>query len=181
MKTYFTQHRILIWLIIILLIVNISAIITILYSINARNEYRDLKQFPSGKVYAGSRGVRLCIDSMKLDESQHQHFRTTKHKFYREAKKITGQMHDKRVAFINELASEKPDTLRIQEIAQEIGSLHAELKYQTYKHFIEMKSVCTKEQKKILMQHFKSMLFDDPFLPEKKRHGKVKKMPHHRR
>ncbi len=182
MKTYFTRSRILIWLVIILLIINISAVITILYSIKARNELRfSAGKFSHDKEFIHHHPGKSFKNCMNLNELQHQQFRTAKHRFFLEAGKLSGQMHEKRIEFINELASDKPDTIKIQEIANEIGSLHAKLKYQTYKHYIEMKSVCTKEQEEKLINLFKSMLYEDPFLSEPARHSEEGQRRHHKR
>jgi Spy/CpxP family protein refolding chaperone len=181
MKTFFTQNRILIWLIMILLIINISAIITVIYSIKATNEFRNDKRMYHRKEYSRYHSGRSFKDDIELSEKQHQHFIATKHKFFKEAGRISEQMHKKRVEFINEITSDNPDTIKIREIANEIGSLHAKLKYQTYKHYIEMKSVCDKEQEEKLMLMFKSMLNEDPFHPGSGRHDKRDKSPRHRR
>ena len=181
MKTYFTQSRILIWLVMILLIINISAVITIFYSIKERNKLIINKRFLPDKAQIYHHKEKSFRNCMNLDEKQHEHFISAKDNFFLEAKKITGQMHDKRVEFINEMASENPDTIKIREIANEIGSLHAKLKYETFKHYINMKSVCNKDQEEKLMHLFRSMLNEDPFIPGPGRHDKENKRSHHKR
>lgn len=181
MKTYFTQSRILIWLIVILVIINISAIITVFYNIKSRNDFSERNKLPTGKEYSHQHRGRSFKSCMNLNEEQHRHFREAKQKFFMEATKISDQMHKKRIEFINEMASDSPDTIKIKEIAGEIGSLHAELKYQTYKHYIEMKSVCTIEQEEKLMYLFKSMLHEDSLPPMRGRYDKDHKRPRHHR
>jgi Spy/CpxP family protein refolding chaperone len=157
MKTYFSRYNVLFWLIIILLIINISAITTIFYGIGIRNK-KDLRSYPPRIEYHRHHKGKFFDNSLNLTEEQQQHFKKAKHKFYSEAKKIAGQMHKKRVEFINELASDEPDTLKLQEIAEEIGSLHTKLKFQTYRHYLDMKNICTKEQEEKLIKIFQSML-----------------------
>lgn len=165
----------------ILLIINISAIITVIYSIKATNEFRNAKQMHYRKEYSRYNLGRSFKEDMELSEKQHQHFKATKHKFFMEAGKISEQMHEKRIEFINEITSDNPDTIKIREIANEIGSLHAKLKYQTYKHYINMKSVCDKKQEEKLMHMFKSMLNESPFHPGSEKHCKRNKKPRHHR
>ena len=179
MKTYFTQSRILIWLVIILLIINISAVITIFYSIKERNEFLNNRRYLPDKAQMHHHKEKSFRSFMDLDEKQREHFSSAKHKFFLEAKKITGQMHEKRVEFMNEMASANPDTLKITEIANEIGSLHAKLKYQTFKHYIDMKSVCDKKQEERLMHLFRSMLHEDTLIPGPVKHEKENKRSHH--
>ena len=181
MKTYFTRYRILFWLIIILLIVNISAITTIFLSIDIRNK-KDARPFYQRPELHRHRDGRFFEKSLGLSEEQHLQFKAAKHKFFSEAKKIAGQMHNKRVEFISELASDVPDTLKLQDIAEEIGMLHSKLKYQTYKHYLEMKNICTKEQQEELTRIFKSMLYnEDAFISPPGRHGKRDGKPVHHR
>ena len=181
MKTYFSKYRILIWLIIILLIINISAITTIFLGISIRDK-KDVRPLPHKTEYHRHHKGRFFESSLNLSEEQHQQFKKAKHKFYSEAKKIAGQMHKKRVEFINELASDEPDTIKLQEIANEIGMLHSKLKFQTYKHYLDMKSVCTEEQEEKLIKIFKSMLYkEDSFMSPRNRHGRKDKRPHRHR
>lgn len=181
MKTYFTKYRILIWLVIILLIINISAITTIFLGVNIRDK-KEPKPFHRRTEIHRHHDKRFFEKSLNLSEEQHRQFKETKHKFFSEAKKIAGLMHNKRVEFMNELASDSPDTLKLQEIAEEIGKLHAKLKYQTYKHYLEMKNICTKEQEEELTRIFKSMLHDESsFISPGGRHGKRGKRPMHQR
>jgi len=181
MKTYFSRYNILFWLIIILLVINISAITTIFYGISVRDK-KDTKPYPSKTEYHRHHEGRFFDSSLNLTEEQRQHFKNAKHKFYSEAKIIAGQMHKKRVEFMNELASDEPDTLKLQEIAKDIGSLHTKLKLQTYKHYLELKSICTKEQEEKLIIIFKSMLYnEDSFMsPRDRKGGRGKRPPRHR-
>lgn len=181
MKTYFSKYRILIWLIIILLIINISAITTIFLGISVRDK-KDVRPLPPKTEYNRHHDGRFFDRNLNLSEEQHQQFIKAKHKFYSEAKKIAGQMHKKRVEFIDELASDEPDTLKLQEIANEIGMLHSKLKFQTYKHYLNMKSICTEGQEEKLIKIFKSMLYkEDSFMSPRNRHGRKDKRPHHHR
>ena len=181
MKTYFSKYRIFFWLIVVLLIINISAITTIFFGISVWNK-KDVKPLPPKTEYRRHHDRRFFDGSLNLNEEQHQQFKKAKHKFYSEAKKIAGQMHKKRVEFIDELASDEPDTIKLQEIASEIGMLHSKLKYQTYKHYLDMKSICTEEQEEKLIKIFKSMLYkEDSFMSPRNRHGKKDKRPHRHR
>jgi Spy/CpxP family protein refolding chaperone len=181
MKTYFTRYRILIWLVIILLVINISAITTIFLGINIRDR-KEPGPFQKRIEMHRHHDGRFFEQSLNLSPDQHAQFKASRHRFFSEARKLAGQMHDKRVEFVNELASAEPDTLKLQEIADEIGSLHSKLKYQTYKHYIEMKNICNKEQEEELTRIFKSMLYkEDTFISPEGRHDKKCGRPAHPR
>jgi protein CpxP len=181
MKTYFTRYRILMWLVIILLVINISAITTILLGLNIRDK-KEPRPFHKRIEMHRPHDGRFFEESLNLSPEQHDRFKASRHKFFSEAKKLAGQMHDKRVEFVNEMAAAEPDTLKLQEIADEIGMLHSKLKYQTYKHYIEMKSICNKEQEEKLTRIFKSMLYkEDDFISPGGRHEKECKRPAHPR
>jgi Spy/CpxP family protein refolding chaperone len=181
MKTYFTRYRILVWLVIILLIINISAITTIFLGLNV-GDRKETRPFHRRIEMHRHQDVRFFEESLNLSPDQHAQFKASRHKFFSEAKKLAGQMHDKRVEFVNELASPEPDTLKLMEIADEIGNLHSKLKYQTYKHYIEMKKICNKEQEEKLTRIFKSMLYkEDGFISPGGRHDKKHERPAHPR
>ncbi|UCH14642.1 MAG: periplasmic heavy metal sensor [Bacteroidales bacterium] len=181
MKTYFNKYRILIWLIIILLVINISAITTIFLGVSLKDK-KDIRPLPPKTEHRRHHEGEFFYRSLNLSEEQHQQFKKAKHKFYSGAKNIAGQMHRKRIEFINELASEEPDTIKLQEIANEIGALHSKLKFQTYRHYLDMKRICTEEQEEELMKIFKSMLYkEDSFMSPRGRHGGKGKRPHHHR
>jgi Spy/CpxP family protein refolding chaperone len=181
MKTYFTRYRILIWLVIILLVINISAITTIFLGINIRDR-KEPGPFQKRIEMHRHHDGRFFEQSLNLSPDQHAQFKASRHRFFSEARKLAGQMHNKRVEFVNELASAEPDTLKLQEIADEIGSLHSKLKYQTYKHYIEMKNICNKEQEEELTRIFKSMLYkEDTFISPEGRHDKKCGRPAHPR
>ncbi len=181
MKTYFSRYSVLFWLIIILLIINISAITTIFFGINIRDR-KDTKPFPPRTEYQRHHKGKLLDNSLNLTEEQQQLFKKARHKFFSEAKKTAGLMHKKRVEFINELASDEPDTVKLQEIAKDIGSLHSELKFQTYRHYLDMKNICNSEQEEKLIKLFKSMLYkEDSFMSPRERDGRRgRRPPHHR-
>lgn len=153
-KTY--NKNILIWIIVILAITNISTIGTIIYhSYFQENTIQDNKsqqiEIPDCRL------GRFFKEELNLNYEQHQQFRNFRQKFHREANILANEMQVKRNELMIELREEKSDTICLDKLAREIGNLHSELKHLTFEYYLEMKNVCTPEQKEKLSQIFNAM------------------------
>ena len=76
----------------------------------------------------------------------------------------------KRNELMTELGKENSDTIFLHTLAIEIGDMHNKLKHLTFKYYLEMKNICTDEQKEKLFQIFKEMMNQDAEIkmPDKK-------------
>lgn len=146
--------KILIWIIIILVAINISTIGTIIYNScfekNPRQNIR--KEFIQEK---GS--CKHLTDELNFNDEQKK-----EHQFYRQnyltsAKELTNEMQNKRIEMMSELEKDASDTIYLYVISREIGNLHAELKRLTINYYINLKSICNAEQKVHLSQIFNKM------------------------
>jgi Spy/CpxP family protein refolding chaperone len=63
-----------------------------------------------------------------------------------------------RTDLINELGAQKPDSIRLGQIAMEIGNNHRELKLVTTTFYLDMKKICTAQQQEKLHGIFQTML-----------------------
>ena len=173
MKTY--KKSILIWIIVILALTNISTIATIVY--HSYFSQDTIQKNNSQQIeIPDSRLGRFFKEELNLNYEQHQQFRSFRQKFHREANILADEMQVKRNELMIELRKEKSDSISLDKLAREIGNLHSELKHLTFEYYLEMKNVCTDEQKEKLFQIFNSMTnqgaeFKMPY----KKHNKFKK------
>jgi len=154
--SWINKERIYIWIIVGLLAVNISTIATISYHAYFKNSSSpvEVEQIDIPDDHLG----RFFRDELNLNMEQHRKFRAYRQEFHNQATSLTSEMQDVRSRIIRELAAEESDSAALYQMAGEIGDMHKELKCLTYEYYLEMKSICTPEQKKKLFQIFNSML-----------------------
>ena len=61
-------------------------------------------------------------------------------------------------ALIDELSSENPSKETMDSLANRIGTFEAQMKKQTVKHILNIRSICTEEQEMLLDQFLKEMM-----------------------
>ena len=151
------KKTLLIGTIIILLVVNISALSTIIYNKKVRAKKQDeISNVQDGIRRQGMR--RFLQEELNLSEEQFHEFQDINTNYSRDSRKIAFQMREKRYEMMKEIAKKNPNSENLDQIAQDIGSLHYELKKLTINHFTELKDICTEEQQKILHEMFIQML-----------------------
>jgi hypothetical protein len=178
MKTFFSQNRILIWLVIFLLIINVAAISTILI-IRVR-KVNDTSFIPHARFHREGRMPGeggFLKEFLELDEGQFEQFRDARHGFQARAWDITEELREKKFEFLRELHQNEPDTNKIQEISEDIGRLHKRLRLESGKYYLELRRFCSEEQQRKLY-HFFMQTFDGTEL----RHGHDRdRVMHHRK
>ncbi len=150
MKTEIKNY--LIWIVIILLVANLSAFITVFVSI---------KKIPRDKPAFNSRNFIKWPDKMRgglveqlnFDEKQMEEFKAIRNEHQKNVGGIYKQMHDLRINIVNELSQEKADTNIIDSLAVQFGKYQTELKKEVFKHFVDIKNICNEQQLKTLMMH----------------------------
>jgi Spy/CpxP family protein refolding chaperone len=144
------------WLSILLLVVNVAALITILYNRKQENRLYEMPlqannhESGSSARYSG----RWFRDELGLSRKQMNEFskfnpvfREKVMNINRELATLKRQMHD-------EMTSEESDTVRLNQLSDSIGILHSELKKATYLYYFEFKKIITAEQDEKLKQLF---------------------------
>ncbi|MBU1013140.1 MAG: periplasmic heavy metal sensor [Bacteroidetes bacterium] len=152
---YFSKRNIVILVIAVLLIINIASISTIVYHsygnrINKmpeteRTSMRDFRQ-------------ELNLNAQQIDE-----FGKLGKKFMIDTRMRMDEMHQIRLALINEMSSANPDTAKMFAMADDIGKLHAQIKRQTIDHFLIIKNNCTDAQFDKFVTLFQRSLMDDNY------------------
>ena len=151
---YFKQNKISIWIIIVLLATNVSTITTVLYN---KNQNKKESQ-NSVEIVVPDNGLgRFFRDELDLTGDQHQQFRSFRLDYHINARKIAVLLKAERSEMLNELSVENSDTTKLHQIADEIGELHKELKHLTFEYYLNLKNICTSDQREKLFSIFNSM------------------------
>ena len=150
---YFNKKRITIWVIVILAVLNIAAISTITYHIVSN------KKLVEVVMDLPRRNMNFLVGKeLNLNDEQQVQFVQFKHEYAQASKAILERLRERRIEMLEELSKDESDVERLDEIAEEIGNLHAELKRKTIIHFLDMKKVCNPDQMKQLNVLFHDMI-----------------------
>ena len=143
-----TKQRILTWLNIFLLVINISAFITFLLMNDVKQPDRD-ERFSSDEFLKAELG---------LSEEQYKTVMELNSNVFRFYQAFLDYECELNFKLIEELSSENPSDSVMNSLTKRIGDMEANIKKQTVKHFKNIRSICNDEQKILLDQLLKDML-----------------------
>lgn len=154
------KRRLLIGVIIVLLVINITALATFIYNNNVKQKKdNEIRQMQEQIEVSGMH--RYLREELNLTEEQFVLFKELSKEGFDKSKSIAYQLDEKRIEFFDELTKENADEKKLDEIAREIGDLHYNLKKETINHYFELKEICTAEQQKVLGKLFMQMIQKD--------------------
>jgi Spy/CpxP family protein refolding chaperone len=160
MKTFFSRYKLLIWVVVFLMVLNISAIGTILF--HKYRQYKIVTRPPAGMRYhAPGPGIYLK-EELNLTNEQYARFNEARMNYQKTASDINLQLNKKKGEYLTELMTNSPDRLVLQASCDSIGSMHARLMSQTGKYYDEIRKLCNDEQVNKLNTFFmKAMQFEN--------------------
>jgi len=142
------KQRIIQWLNIFLLIINISAFITFLMMNKPDNQKHD-ERFSSDQ---------FMKTELNLNQTQYMKVNSLNNNVFRIYQVFLDKKCELNFDLIDELSSENPSQSKMDSLCVRIGKLDASLKKQSIQHFKNIKSVCTPDQKLLLDHLMKAML-----------------------
>lgn len=145
------KQRIINWLSIFLLVINISAFATILLM---NNESIPVDS-SSTEYYKSDEFLKGALD---LSEEQYDKISSMDQKIFRIYQNILDMQCESNFKLLEQLSSNEPNKQLMDSIANQIGNLHTGLKRQTIKHFMNIRSICTEEQSHLLDKLIKDMM-----------------------
>jgi hypothetical protein len=149
------KTRFLVWIIAILAVFNISLLGTI-FILPHYNNHRDADRV--GRDNHQGEPRHYLTRMLNLNEKQEVVFDSSRRGFFREADTVFKKLQTYKCQMFTELSSQNPDSVKLNEIAAQIGFLHTQLKQSTIRHFLMLRKECTPEQQKILSKVFGRML-----------------------
>ena len=142
------KQRIVQWLNIFLLIINISAFITFLMMNRPKSQKHD-DRFSSDQ---------FMKNELNLTPAQYAKVNSLNNNIFRIYQVFLDKKCELNFELIDELSSEHPSQTKMDSLCERIGKLDANLKKQSVQHFKNIKSVCSDKQKLLLDQLMKDML-----------------------
>lgn len=162
------KYRILVWVIVILVATNLSMGFSFLYHKQQDKKLAEKTEQQAIELPAQQR-TRFFREQLNLQPEQMDVFRELNRDFNRTAWQINHQLESLRIEMVREMGIENPDKQRLENISEEIGALHTQLKNETIDYYLAMKEQCNDEQKIKLNEIFISVLQrnEDVRLPQR--------------
>ncbi len=129
------KKRTLIYLVVLITMINVSALGTMLY----------LRWQASLPCQSGT-GFDQVKKDVGLSAKQEQQFQVYRKRFHAELDSMDQRLAYERRKLANEIRQSEPDSARIREIIQHIGRLQQESQYRIIDHFFQIKKILEPEQ-----------------------------------
>jgi hypothetical protein len=159
MKSFFTRNKILVWLVIILLILNLSVIATVLYTTNKQAKQITLPAVTSRHPTPGQ-GIFLRTELDMTDE-QFLQFNQARTTYQARARELNRQLTLFKKNYYDELMKSNPDQDIIRSSCDSIGARHVQLMQETGSYYLEIRKLCNNDQITRLNQFFSGVIQSD--------------------
>ena len=149
------MSRINIYIIIIMFLVatNLATIISVV----KLNKDKTEEEIPIARRPSDTR-IGFLREQIGFTDIQRPDFMNYNNDFILRAGSISEKMEKLRYDLIDELATSEPDSIRLNEITEEFGSLHTELKRETINYYLNLKEIGDSNQQERLQYYFRDML-----------------------
>lgn len=148
--------------IIILVIANISALVTIAYNRWFKSEETSI-----------SPGLRHSFvflrQELSLTDDQMAQLQARRASFDKQIGEMRIKLREKREALLEEVRATVPDSARIDQLVDEIGMLQAELQKQAIRHILQEKAMLTPEQREKFLSMFEGHFYRRGMMPGPRR------------
>lgn len=148
---FFLKKQVSAWLVILLLLINIAAILTIIYHV-----YFDENQEQTITVTTDP--GKIITRELNLDQDQMEKYKDLQSYFNQESEPVVEKMTKARFGILEELSLPDPDTSKLDSLALVIGDFHYQLKRITIDHLLKVKAICDSSQQDQLKTLIRDMM-----------------------
>jgi protein CpxP len=163
----FTKNRWAFISIVILVILNIFTL-TLLWFFH----FRQPNRVPPPFDRRAARVERFLERELKLSPKQAEEFSKLRRQHFEASIAVMNEIRQLKEKMMNEVFSQAPDSTTVKNLANQIGDKEAEREWLLYKHFRELRNVCTPEQRVKLEKIFQKIF-------ERMQQGYPAEMPGH--
>ena len=146
------------WVIILLVVLNLTTIGTIL--LRNRESKSDNIAIVLDENRQNPLTGRYFRQTLGFDDAQMNQFREAHRSFQYAANDLIFEMDSMKNEMFAELNSPSPDTVRLNNLSEQVGNHHAELKKITNAFYLQLKTVCDSTQCEQLQQAFLPLFRD---------------------
>lgn len=144
MKNFFLQNRIMTWIVVFLLVLNISVIATILF--NKYHQYKIVSHPVAEMRQQVTRPGMFLKEELDLNDAQYEKFHDARMAYQKSAHEINMKLNEKKREYLNEIMEKSPDRQILQTCCDSIGFLHANLMKETGSYYNEIRLLCNDGQ-----------------------------------
>lgn len=162
---YFQNNKlkIVLWIIVVLLVINISALATLLLH---QNKETQECPYPEKQRREG----QFIKKELQLDDAQFEQFKALRHKFRQSNKTTVDSIHLYKNLFFNEMTKNNYDTAKLLLYSEKISQFQNGMLLRSAHHYHELSKICTPEQKEKLSRLYKNIIFRNfPQIPSKEK------------
>lgn len=154
------KTQILTWLVVLLLVLNAVTIGTIIY--HQRQERKEVSSLSIG-TYGSTNTLngRFFRQEIGFNAQQMEQFRELNQTFRPVSMEITFRIDSLKEEIYNNLTSGKTDSLQLERLSDEIGTLHGQLKKETIRFYIRLSELCNSTQQEKLAEVFKPLFISE--------------------
>ena len=162
METFITKTRVLVWIIIGLAALNLATIVTVLVRTRQAEApfYGNRNQGCNNQGFSG----RAIRDQLQLTDEQMNQFRNINRPFREKAWQIADDIRRNKATMIDLMSRDDVDTRSLDALSDSIGSSHARLRREMVQYFLQLKAMCTPEQRTKLVELFKQQMPGDEMM-----------------
>ncbi len=148
-REYKNKKRVLIGIIIVLIIMNLSALGTWGYQkIQHTRKYKVEKERTNFHSQGREDRIKQYVKrELKLNESQASLYCKSMDENFLETKKMVEKIANCKREIIDQTLSENPDTVKLNQLCDSLGNYHKRMQIGMNKHFLEVKKSLDSEQK----------------------------------
>ena len=143
---FFNKNRLIFWLLVILVVINISALVT--FFLYYQGQKKQGIENPADNTF------RTFQRELSLTPEQSGKVNSINARYRSLSGPISTELKAKRSALLEELASDDPDTFLLNKYAEEIGILQKEIQKAAIRQYLELKVVCDSHQCRKLSQFY---------------------------
>lgn len=143
-----TKRRILGSLILLLILINLSAIATFGYNKYLRNKQAATENVSPNKDWdKRHQRIKLYVrKELELDSNQFNTYCKLKNENIENLHKIYGRISDYQKTIIDEINKTTPDSIILMQLSDSVGMQHRLIQIETTRHFLAIKSILSPKQ-----------------------------------
>ncbi len=139
----FKQKRYLIFVIILLVILNLS---TLLMLWIGRPLHLSAKEGPVSTEHEKARVQQLLKDELEFDETQIKQYLKMRHEHHEQAQQLNDDIRNLKKQMFDEVLQDKPQPILSDSLLILVQEKQADLEKLTFRHFLNLKKLCKPKQ-----------------------------------
>jgi len=160
---FFSRHKVIIWILAGLLIITLSILGSMIYYTWTETEEEIARQ-------GCSSSCQMLFDELDLDAAQNEEMEQILDHFRDSSAALITELRHHRLALMEELQKDDPDSLKIRVCSKELGATQARMTNLAASQYLRIRTICTPDQQQKLSNIYCD-LFGCPRIGYGKREG----------